>query len=87
MTMKRLTRLSCLTLILMLTSACLSIGPRVKTEVVIVRLGKPLQVLENVTVKCRRVGDGSVGNQDIGGWYCMPKDHFERLIDRASRAP
>ena len=87
MTTTRLTRLSCLIASLMLISGCVQIGPRVKTEIVIVRLGKPLEILENVTVKGRRIGDGSVGKQDIGGWYCMPKDHFERLIDRASRAP
>ena len=86
--LKSLRRFGILIATLTLLSGCgLSLGPQVKTEMVIVRLGNPLEVLENVTVKCRRVGDGSVGEQDIGGWYCMPKDHFERLIDRASRAP
>ena len=49
------------------------------------RLGRPFQAMENVTVKGRRIGSDTIVKQDIGGWYCMPEDHFKRLMDRATR--
>jgi len=68
----------------MLVSGCITIGPRIKTEFVIVRLGNPVQVLDNKVVRCRRVGDKSIGEQDIGGWYAMPEDSFNRMMKLAT---
>ena len=82
--MRRLTGfLAVLILSFCVSSGC-TIGPRVKTEFVIVRPGRPLEVIQNVTVKGRRIEDSSVGRQDIGGWIAMPADHFEALM-RAAR--
>lgn len=67
-----------LMLICSMNSAC-TIGPQVKTEFVIVRTGRPLEILENVTVRARRLEDETVARQDIGGWVCMPRDHWEAV--------
>jgi hypothetical protein len=61
----------------------LTIGPVTKTEYVVVYPGRPLQVLENRTLKVRYLGDESLGKQDIGGWVAMPREHFDKLAEMA----
>ncbi len=69
-------------------SACgLRIGPIVETRTVIVHPGQPLQILENVTVTARRLGDDTHVEQDIGGWIAMPRSHFDTLAQAAGLAP
>ena len=74
----------CLPLLLLLLCGCgLTLGPTVKTEYVIVHPGKPLEVLENATVK-GKVLDGTADpvRQDIGGWVVMPQDHWNAVKRR-----
>ena len=75
-------------LLLIATSTCLmssgcgeiSLGPRVRTEYVILHAGRPIQVLENVKVKGRAIdGSGDAVEQDVGGWIMQPSDHWEAV--------
>ena len=70
-----------LTLICCGTSGCdITLGPKVKTVYVLVRPGKPLQILENVQARGRLLGDdGGTVEQDIGGWVAMPQEHWEAI--------
>lgn len=63
------------------------IGPTVETRTVIVHPGQPLRILQNVTVTGTRLGDDVQVEQDIGGWVCMPRDHFDELARRAGLQP
>jgi len=68
----------------------LSIGPQVETRYVLIHTGKPLEVLENRTVKGRVLdGTGAAVTQDVGGWVMMPPDHWDavkRALERAQGA-
>lgn len=68
---------------LSLASGCqggLTIGPRVKTEYVVLKPGAPIEVLRNVRVPGMTLKDGLVLDAvDIGGWVAMPPEHFEAL--------
>lgn len=66
------------------SSGCFTLGPRVETRFVIVHQGQPIQVLDNRTVRGRRIGDDAVATQDIGGWMAMPRDHFDALMRAAT---
>ncbi|HOR26867.1 MAG TPA: hypothetical protein PLG73_02465 [Candidatus Sumerlaeota bacterium] len=55
--------------------------PRVRTEVLIVKPGAPLTVVENVTVTGKLPGTDNFVRQDIGGWVAMPGEHFDALLD------
>lgn len=66
-------------------TGCLTIGPRVKTEVVILRPGDPLRVTTQVKVKGQSVETGANIEADIGGWVAMPPEHFKQLIEDAKR--
>jgi len=58
----------------------INIGPTTHTQYVIVNAGKPLEVLENTTVRGRVLdGSGDVVYQDVGGWIMMPPAHWETL--------
>jgi hypothetical protein len=62
----------------------LTLGPRIATKYVIVRPGKPLQVLsQGIVVEGRILNQSDeqagVVKQDISGWIVMPLDHFEAL--------
>lgn len=70
--------LSILTPICLMSSAC-TLGPRVRTETIVIRPGRPLLVTENVTVTGQVVGSDQIVKQDIGGWMAMPQEHFEAL--------
>lgn len=61
-------------------SACgggLTLGPTVKREFIIVRVGRPIQILSNVEVRGRRLDDDSVARVEIGGWIAMPQEHWD----------
>ena len=75
-------------LALLTTSVCLassgcsglSLGPQTKTEYIVMHPGRPMQVLENATVKGRVLdGSGDAVKQDIGGWIMQPPDHWEAV--------
>lgn len=75
--------------LLLLTINCLAIsacaiGPQVETRTVVVYPGQPLQILQNVTVTGRRMNDETQVQQDIGGWVCMPRAHFDALARAAN---
>lgn len=64
----------------------LTLGPKVATKYTIVHPGKPLQILEPAKVKARLLdGTGDPVTQDIGGWVCLPPEHWE-AIKRALEA-
>lgn len=71
------------------TSGCVTLGPKVQREAVILKSGTPVQILENRRIKGRPLGD-SDGAQwievDVGGWYAMPPEHWE-AIKRKLEAP
>ena len=71
----------------LLTLGCagLTLGPRVATQTVIVGVGKPIQVLQTVTVKGRRLDSDVIVQQNIGGWVAMPYEHFQVLRDAAQK--
>ncbi|MBE7466819.1 MAG: hypothetical protein HS116_25390 [Planctomycetes bacterium] len=57
-----------------------TLGPRTKTEYVILHAGRPMDVLENRKVKGRaKDGSGEAVEQDIGGWVAMPADHWDAV--------
>lgn len=62
------------------TGPSIALGPQIQTRYVVMHPGRPLQVLENKTVKGRALEDnGSAVEQDIGGWVAMPPDHWETV--------
>jgi hypothetical protein len=57
-----------------------TLGPKTKTEYVLVHTGRPLEVLENANVKGRVLdGSGAAVQQDVGGWVMMPPDHWDAV--------
>lgn len=82
---RRLGSLFLLTSSGLMTSGCggVTLGPTVKTEYVVVYPGEALQVLENKTVRARSLKTDLIGRQDIGGWVCMPREHFDILARKA----
>ena len=62
-------------------SACegITLGPVVKREFIIVRVGRPIQILSNVAVQGRRLDDDSVARVEIGGWIAMPQEHWDAV--------
>jgi len=57
-----------------------TIGPKVLDRYTFIYPGKPLQILSNSTVTGRRLdGQGGVTKQRIGGWVCMPPEHWEYI--------
>ena len=71
----------------LLSAGCdLTLGPKTKTVYTIVYPGKPLEILEQVKVKARVIdGAGDPITQDIGGWICLPPEHWE-AVKRALEA-
>ena len=63
-------------------SACggLTIGPTVKREFIIVRVGRPIQIVSNASVLGRRLDDDSIARVEIGGWIAMPQEHWEMIV-------
>ena len=68
------------TTMLWLTLGC-TIGPVSEVHFVMCRPGHPIEILQNVKVKGRRLKDGNVGVVDVGGFIAMPKEHWE-LIEK-----
>ena len=65
------------------SSGCdgITLGPKVKTEYVVVHPGRPLQILQNKKVTGRVLdGSGAAVDQDIGGWVAMPNEHWEMIL-------
>lgn len=79
--MRKLTLPLCLMMLLLLPSCGLQIGPQVKTEVVVVRPGHPAQIVENKTILLiQPEGASQPVEQDVGGWYAVPREHYEALM-------
>jgi hypothetical protein len=77
---KRLLSLTlCCWMSLALSGCGLSLGPQVKTQVVIVKPGDPLRIIENRKVKGQTLKTEAATEQDIGGWIAMPEEHFQAL--------
>lgn len=77
----------CLTLFVLVTILCTmtlgcTIGPVTKHEFILVRPGKPIEVLQNVKVRGRRLGDNGVAKTRIGGWITMPREHWDLIQKR-----
>lgn len=86
---------ACLTAICCLISGCaVTLGPQTKTEILVVKTGKPVRILENRALRCRTlaaemVDDNNVGGglvkQDVAGWIAMPKEHWDALLANTHR--
>jgi hypothetical protein len=57
-------------------------GPVVKEHTTFVRMGHPGRVMDNAEVKVLAPGATKPTKQDIGGWYVMPPDHWEAMVER-----
>lgn len=77
-------RTALIILFALLLGGC-TIGPITKHEFIIVRTGNPIEVLQNVKVRGRRLGDDGLATIDIGGWVAMPREHFEALKRAAEK--
>ena len=90
--MKKLAWALFLTTTLFATSGCsgLTFGPQVETRYVLVMPGRPLRILQNTTVQGKLLDDsGQVVNQAIGGWVCMPPEHWDvcrKLLEKNAPA-
>ena len=62
-------------------SGCgVTVGPRVETQVVILRPGNPVRILENRKLKCQSMtGSEAMISQDVGGWVAMPPEHWDAV--------
>lgn len=76
-------------------SGCVTVGPKTGTEIIIVKPGVPVRILENATLKCRTlaaemVDDNNVGGgivkQDVGGWVAMPMSHWMQIVESLKEA-
>ncbi len=67
-----------------MTLGCdLTLGPKQKTNWVILHPGKPGQILRNTKALLNVFkGHKEPVTQDIGGWIVMPPDHWE-AVERA----
>lgn len=76
-------------LILVLCGCGLTLGPRVETNLIILKPGLPIEILENRTVKAHLLTDkeGAVKifKQDIGAWISMPPEHWESIKKEMER--
>jgi len=59
-----------------LNSGCITVGPKIETQVVIVRAGNPVKIIENRALKCQTLTGGNAVKQDVGGWVAMPEEHW-----------
>lgn len=64
--------------------AGLTLGPRTKTDIVMVGVGRPIQILETAEVRGRALEDDAiVEGQNIGGWVAMPREHYDEMMRAA----
>jgi hypothetical protein len=70
-----------MTLLCCALSGCgVTVGPRVETQVVILRPGNPVRILENRRMKSQALtGSEEILSQDVGGWVSMPPEHWEAV--------
>ena len=70
-----------MTLLCCALSGCgVTVGPRVETQVAILRPGNPVRVLENRRMKCQALtGSEAMIQQDVGGWVAMPPEHWDAV--------
>lgn len=62
-----------------------SMGPQVRTQVVIVHPGNPIRVVSQSRVDGRAMNqpaDAPSSNVDIGGWVAIPPDHWDVIKKR-----
>lgn len=85
-------------LLLMIGCASVNLGPRVKDNTVFVNYNNPGRVAENKKAPVGKItGDtekakvkdisGKEAEIDLGGWYVMPKDHWNRLRTQLASIP
>lgn len=69
------------TLLCFALSGCgVTVGPRVETQVVILRPGNPVRILENRRMKSQALtGSEEIISQDVGGWVSMPPEHWDAV--------
>ena len=68
--------------------AGVTLGPQVRTEYTILHPGRPMQVLDGITVQGRALdGSGDAVRQDVGGWIMMPPDHWAAIQRALERPP
>lgn len=71
-----------------LASCDLTLGPKVKTVYTILHPGKPIEILDAARVRGRVLdGTGDAVLQDVGGWVCMPPEHWEAVKRALEQKP
>ena len=71
-----------LTTICLTTLACapqIRVGPQESVETVYVYPGKPVRVEQNVKAKVRAEGAAHPTEQDLGGGWWMPDEHWQAV--------
>lgn len=66
----------------------LTLGPKVKTEILILHPGSPCRILTPGKVRVQVLTDknGNTAMQDVGAWVAMPPEHWEavkRTLEKA----
>ena len=63
----------------MILGCAVSVGPQVKTEVVIVHPGNPVLIIENRKLKAQELKSGLIVEIDVGGFIAMPQEHWKAV--------
>lgn len=53
-----------------------------QTRLIVVRPGEPVQIMQEATLKVRKVGDDGVGTLRVDGWYAVEPAVWEALMRR-----
>jgi hypothetical protein len=78
-------------LTVVLSGCWVQFGPVVKNELLVIKAGVPVEILQNKTLRGRVISEGSKDGtikeveQDIGGWVAMPPEHWELIQDEIKR--
>ena len=61
-----------------------TLGPQVRTDLIVVYPGRPCQVMENAKVLVKPLADDKATpvKKDIGGWAAMPIENWDAIKDR-----
>lgn len=82
----KILRKSLVAFLLMSLSACtpieVNLGPRIKTEIVVVKPGLPGTIVKADKVLLKIKGASQPVAQNIRGWVAMPGEHFDALLDK-----
>ncbi len=70
----------CLCMSLALTSC--GLRPKEDIKIVIQKAGMPSQILEQKSTQTRTLVGGNVAEQDVGGWFAHPPEHWEVIQRR-----